>query len=175
MTDWNVVVTTASGRYGEARRLLQPYGAVDKTDYFNVLTLRVEDVRRFLEDLREDMADAPEGARLLGRVMPVTVRFRFQTPAEFEAEARRAVTPWLAHLAGARFHVRMHRRGFRDRISSQGEEQFLDHHIIGGTAGAVIDFDDPDYILAVETLGQEAGLSLWDRGARHRYPFLKLD
>jgi len=43
-----------------------------------------------------------------------------------------------------------------------------------GTPGR-IDFDDPDFILDVETVGQRAGMSLWTREDLHRYPFLKLD
>lgn len=176
--EWNVVLTTSSGHYQQASDLLQPYGEVSKTAYFNVLALQVEDVARFLEQLHQDLEGDHALAESLGRVVPVTVRFRFQTPAEFEAKAREAVEPWLTRLAGARFHVRMHRRGFKGRLSSQDEEQFLDHHIlerIGLESPAVIDFDDPDYIIAVETLGQDAGLSIWDRVARDRYPLLKLD
>lgn len=178
MSNWNVVVTTTAGQYAKACELLRPYGSIARTDYFNVLTLQVEDIAHFLECLHDDTADDPDMAQSLGRVMPVTVQFQFQSPAEFEVEACHAVAPWLGQLAGSRFHVRMHRRGFRNRISSQDEEQFLDHYIVEGTgptAAAVIDFADPDYILAVETLGQDAGLSLWDRAARARYAFLRLD
>ncbi|MEJ2061232.1 MAG: THUMP domain-containing protein [Acidihalobacter sp.] len=178
MNGWNVVVSTIAGHYQKAGRLLWPYGPVHRTDYFNVLTLRVDDVTQFLEQFREDFVKKPSIADCFGRVMPVTVRFAFQSPQEFETSACEAAVPWLTQLAGRRFHVRMHRRGFKGRLSSQHEEQFLDHEIIertGPEAPATVDFDDPDFIIAVETLGREAGLSLWDRAARARYPFLKLD
>jgi len=82
-------------------------------------------------------------------------------------------------LRGKRFHVRMHRRGFKGRLSSQHEEQFLDHHLLErlearGSAGR-IDFDDPDAIIAVETLGQVAGLSRWTRDQLRKYEMLTLD
>ena len=35
-------------------------------------------------------------------------------------------------------------------------------------------FDDPDLILAVETVGQRAGISLWTRDDRLRHPLLNL-
>jgi tRNA(Ser,Leu) C12 N-acetylase TAN1 len=40
---------------------------------------------------------------------------------------------------------------------------------------ASIDFQDPDAILAVETVGQRGGLSLWTREQLRTYPFLGLD
>jgi tRNA(Ser,Leu) C12 N-acetylase TAN1 len=64
-------------------------------------------------------------------------------------------------------------------MSSQEEEQFLDRFILEQAMitgqPAHVDFDDPDLVIAVETIGQQAGLSIWSRNERHRMPFLKLD
>jgi tRNA(Ser,Leu) C12 N-acetylase TAN1 len=65
-------------------------------------------------------------------------------------------------------------------MSSQLEEVFLDHFIMGklkeqGQPPAAVDFQDPDTIIAVETIGQKAGLSFWTREQLQRYPFLKMD
>lgn len=103
----------------------------------------------------------------------------FQSPEEFEAKAREAVGSWLTRLAGKSFHVRLHRRGFKRRLSSQEEERSLDTFLLQsleqrGTPGRIT-FDDPDAIIAVETVGQRAGFSLWTREDMQRYPFLKLD
>jgi tRNA(Ser,Leu) C12 N-acetylase TAN1 len=92
------------------------------------------------------------------------------------------VTHWLDKLAGKHFYVRMHRRGFKGRLSSIEEERFLDDFILDslnnlaqqGKAQAKINFEDPDSVIAVETIGQEAGLSIWSREQLVRYPFLKL-
>jgi tRNA(Ser,Leu) C12 N-acetylase TAN1 len=43
-----------------------------------------------------------------------------------------------------------------------------------GTPGS-ISFDDPDAIVAIESVGQRAGVSLWTREDLRRYPFLRLD
>ncbi len=77
------------------------------------------------------------------------------------------------------FHVRMHRRGFKGRISSHDEERFLDKILLEelgrmGNPGHIT-FEDPDAILVVETVGQQAGLSCWNREDLQRYPLLRLD
>ncbi|WJW76408.1 THUMP domain-containing protein [Thiohalobacter sp. IOR34] len=176
MLDWNVIVTVREHQYKHALRLLADCGGeVEKTDFLNVLVVKVEDSLGFLAALHA-VAEAP---RCLGRVVPVDKTFYFQSPQEFEDRSRAAVQSWVDDIAGKTFHVRMHRRGFKGRLSSQHEEQFLDHFLLQCLEkkgqGAHVGFDDPDVIIAVETLGQRAGLSLWTREARQRYPLLKLD
>ena len=102
-----------------------------------------------------------------------------QHAREFERKACEALGDWIRRLGDHSYHVRMHRRGFKDRLGSQAEEQFLDHWLMEQvqTAGssALITFEDPDDIIAVETVGQRAGASIWDRHGRARYAFLGLD
>ena len=43
-----------------------------------------------------------------------------------------------------------------------------------GTPGR-ISFEDPDAIIAIETIGQRAGMSFWRRADLQRYPFLRVD
>ena len=177
MHDWNVVATARPGRYAQARAWLERLGPVAETGYYNVLVMRVDDPLSLPE--RVLAARDPDFDRAIGRLVPVVARFRFQRPEEFEARARQAAEGFADALAGRSFHVRMHRRGFRGRLSSQHEEQFLDHHLLETLAarGAPgrIDFRDPDAILVVESLGQEAGMSLWTREQMARYPFLRPD
>lgn len=179
MRDWNVVVTVREGGYQRARELLAPYGPVKATEYYNVLVMRVEDVEDFTAALAARATDEPELLRDLSRVMPVSATFLFQRPEEFEYHAKESCLPWLDSLAGRTFHVRMHRRGFKGSLSSQDEERFLDGFILSELdrrgAPARITFEDPDYILVVETVGQRAGMALWSREDLQRYPFLHLD
>jgi tRNA(Ser,Leu) C12 N-acetylase TAN1 len=179
MRDWNVVVTVQEHGYKQARELLHDFGPVDKTGFFNVLVMRVDDAMQFVDELHGCLESLPAVRASLARVMPVTEKFSFQSAEEFETLVRQAVEAWLAQLAGKSFHVRMHRRGFKGRLSSQHEEQFLDYHVIDCLRArgqdARIDFADPDFIVALETVGQDGGLSLWDRAQRQRYPLLKLD
>ncbi|WP_455208877.1 hypothetical protein [Kaarinaea lacus] len=178
--DWNVVVTVQEHGFKQAREFLHEFGRVHKTEYFNVLVMQVNDVEQFLEDMRTAISVNARILEAIARIMPVTDCFMFQSPVEFEEKAQSVVEKWLALLSGKRFHVRMHRRGFKGRLSSQNEEKLLDSVILSSLQQqdeslAKIDFDDPDYIIAVETVGQAAGLALWTREQLQRYPFLKMD
>ena len=179
MHDWNVVITVQDEGYNAARKLLERFGQVSRTDYFNILLMQIADTRQFLEALREEGERDPKSVSPLARVMPVIQTFTFQTPVEFEEKARQAVCAWLPTLAGKSFHLRMHRRGFKGKLSSMEEERFLDTYLLealelAGSKGRIA-FDDPDAIIALETLGPRAGLSLWTREDLQRYPLLHLD
>jgi tRNA(Ser,Leu) C12 N-acetylase TAN1 len=179
MQHWNVVVTVHEHHFKQACRLLDTYGRVARTEYFNVLTMQVDDIGQFIRALHQQLQTDPSLAESVARVMPAQCTFIFQSPAEFETRAETAVLPWHEKLAGKHFHVRMHRRGFKGRMASQEEERFLDHALMQAlsTRGATaqVDFDDPDFIIAVETVGQDAGISLWSREELKSYPLLKLD
>jgi len=71
------------------------------------------------------------------------------------------------------FLVRLHRHGFKGRLSTPKEERFLDEALLDaldalGRPG----FADPDAILQIETIDGRAGVSLWRREDLRRYPFL---
>jgi tRNA(Ser,Leu) C12 N-acetylase TAN1 len=179
MHDWNVVVTVREEGYNLARRLLGRFGQVDRTDFYNILVMRVTDPRLLLEGLIEEAGRKPESVASLARVLPVDQTFTFQSPEEFDEKARLAVCAWLPTLAGKGFHLRMHRRGFKGKLSSIDEERFLDTYLLealetAGTPGRIT-FTDPDAIIALETIGSRAGLSLWTREDLARYPLLHLD
>jgi tRNA(Ser,Leu) C12 N-acetylase TAN1 len=179
MRDWNVVVTTREEGFEPAKVALRELGPVSGTDYFNVLVMRVPDPRAFADRLLQWLETNPLLKEWLGRVTPAQATFNFQTQRELEDKAKETLTPWLEHFRGQRFHVRMHRRGFKGRISSQEEERFLDRFLVAAFPEAgdrpAVDFEDPDLILDLETVGQRAGLALWTRADLGRYPFLRLD
>jgi tRNA(Ser,Leu) C12 N-acetylase TAN1 len=65
------------------------------------------------------------------------------------------------------------------KLSGQAEERYLDVGILErlrelGRPGRV-DFQDPDYVIDVETVGERAGMSLWSRHDLKRFPFLRVD
>jgi hypothetical protein len=64
-------------------------------------------------------------------------------------------------------HVQSGRGAFLDKVLLEALAQ-------AGTPGQIT-FDDPDAIVAVETVGNRAGLALWTREDLQRYPFLNLD
>lgn len=183
MQDFNVVVTLRSrggAPYGKAVHLLKRFGPVARSEFFNVLLMKTADQRAFLEALRGLAADDPElFEACLSRALPVARTFHFDSPEAFEARAREAVLELVPALAGKSFHVRVHRRGFKGRLSSLAEEQLLDGCLLEAVersgSHATVSFDDPDAIVALEIVGGRAGVSLWTRDDRSRYPFLHLD
>lgn len=179
MQDWNVVISLHGRRLHQALHRLRQFGPVSRTDYINVLVMRVDDLEHFLETLQQRLAAAPQFATLVARVVPLTQTFNFQTIEEFETQAREAIVTWVPDLADKRFHIRMHRRGFKGRLDSHDEEMALADTLLealeaSGRSGHIA-FEDPDAIIAVETVGQRAGMSLWTREDMKHYPFLGLD
>jgi tRNA(Ser,Leu) C12 N-acetylase TAN1 len=130
MDNWNVVITVYDKEFEEASRLLAPFGHVRPTDYYNVLVMQAEDAMELLRLLEEAIQRDASIPNAVSRIVPVTHTFRFESPEEFEAKACAVVDGWVPELHDKRFHVRMHRRGFKGRLSSQHEEQFLDHHLL---------------------------------------------
>jgi tRNA(Ser,Leu) C12 N-acetylase TAN1 len=178
MGDWNVVITVRDGGFARARRLLQQFGPVRRTGFYNVLLLRVDDVHHLLEELRQRVAEDARILDFVSRIMPVFRTFTFQSPEEFEARAREAVLAWASELAGKAFHVRLHRRGFKGRLATPEVERLLAEALLealvnAGTPGRIV-FADPDAIVAVETIGNQAGMALWTRADLQRYPFFGL-
>jgi hypothetical protein len=72
--------------------------------------------------------------------------------------------------------VRLRRRGLKGIISTPEEERFLDDALLETLAAAGhpgrIRFDDPDYVLLIETLAGNAGMTLLTGEDLKRYPFL---
>lgn len=179
MLDWNVVVSVYDEGYKPALHFLRQFGRVAATDYYNVLVLRVDDIPAFVERLAVVVAGSPGILNDISRVAPCQTCFDYESTQAFESVARETALSWVPELAHSAFHVRMHRRGFKERLSSHDEERFLDSILLAaldeaGTPGRIT-FEDPDTIISVETVGQRAGMSLWQREDLERYPFLRLD
>ncbi|MFZ1101950.1 MAG: THUMP domain-containing protein [Hyphomicrobiaceae bacterium] len=180
--DWNVVVTAYDWRgLRSARRLLSRYGEVARTEFHNVLVLKVADVAAFLEAIAGAAAHDVSMRNDISRVMPAQATFAFATTAQFQEQARTIARQWADRMGGRSFHARLHRRrgDAPVRLSAQAEERSLNDSILErlcelGQPGR-IDFQDPDYVLDIETVGQRAGMSLWSRDDLKRFPFLRVD
>lgn len=174
--DWNVVVTLPEAAYREARRSLSRWGIVRRTRYYNVLALKVTDTAAFLREFEAAVAKTPGLLNFVSHVAPAEMAFDFADAAEFERRAREIAIGWTDRLAGRRFHVRLHRRGFKGVLSTPKEERFLDDALLDalGRKGTQsrIDFEDPDAVIQIETIDGRAGMSLWMRDDLRRCPFL---
>ena len=180
MKDWNVVVTVNDrfARY-HARRGLKRFGTVATTEFHNVLVMQVADVDALMAALGEMMGEDMSLANDISRLMPAQATFDFETRQEFEEKASAAILGWADRMAGKTFHIRLHRRGLGDQLSSLSEEKLLDTALLDrlvemGHPGRIA-FDDPDFVIDIETVANRAGLSLWTREELRRYPFLRVD
>jgi len=179
MWEFNVLVTMASG--GRYRRMLDelaPYGEFHKTEFHGVVLGRVADMDAFLETVRRQRASRVIAFENVGRIVPLEVIFSFDLDA-FLPRACQAIRSYLAQLAEKRFHVRLERRGMKGRIVSPDIEQALDAFILDELAdlghGAHVDFEDPDAVLAIETIGTRCGIGFISRELSQRYPFVHVD
>jgi tRNA(Ser,Leu) C12 N-acetylase TAN1 len=177
MQEWNVIVTVRD--FKQACDLLAAFGRVKRSDFYNTLTMNVEDIHQFLEILHINSSDNIEYLNPVSRLIPVTHTFSFQSPVEFESKLKEKALTWVNELEGKGFYVRMRRRGFKGKLSSFKEEQFLDGLLLeelekAGIPGHIT-FENPDAVITVETIANRAGLSLWSREQLQRYPFIRVD
>jgi tRNA(Ser,Leu) C12 N-acetylase TAN1 len=178
MGNWNLIVTTAEGRYTQALGFLARFGVVKPTSYYNVVMMQVYDIPALMGSLAQEWERQGGRLLLLQRVVPMSHTFNFRDQQVFGIRATEIASGWTEQLAGKTFHVRMHRRGFKDQLRSEEEERLLNAAIVDATTPsgkpAVVSFDNPDAIIAVETIGNQAGMSLWFREDLQRYPFLHI-
>ena len=180
MWAFNVVVTLASkGRFRHLLRELAPHGEFRKTEFLGVIIGRVEDPTTFLESIREKRQKQLIGFQDLGRVVPLERVFVFHLE-EFPAKAKAALRPYVEDLEGKRFYVRLERRGLKGQIVSPEVERELDAFIeqtlvVAGRKPAQIDFEHPDAVVVVETVGDRCGVGLLTREMMDRYDFVRVD
>jgi tRNA(Ser,Leu) C12 N-acetylase TAN1 len=169
-------VTLPEATFREARNLLRRWGVVRRIGYFHVLTLTVDDTESFLPEIARAIEESPGILNFVSHIIPAQRTFDFDSAEKFEAKARDIAILWAPALTASSFHVRLHRRGFKGKLSTEKEERFLDQALLDvldalGAPGRIT-FTDPDAILQIETIDGRAGVSLWRREDLQRYPFL---
>lgn len=174
--DWNVTVTLAEPTFRIARNLLARWGRLRRTDYFNVAVMTVADIDTFLREFAAAVEETPGILNAMSHVVPFEHVFAFKDASEFEAKLRDLVLSYAPQLAGKSFHVRLRRRGLKGTISTPEEERFLDDLLLEALVAAGkpgrIAFENPDYVLLIETVGESGGVALWTGDDLKRYPFL---
>jgi tRNA(Ser,Leu) C12 N-acetylase TAN1 len=178
MWDFNLVVTMApEGRYSHLLEELSLYGEFHRTEFLGVAIGKVADVDNFLEILRDRRDRQLFAFRDVGRVIPVDRVFTFH-PEDFLDRVRDAIAPYLDLLAGQGFYVRLERRGLKGRIISPEAERAVDAYIEEELSrrgkSACIRFDEPDAIVAVETIGDRCGVGLLTRERMARFQFVRV-
>jgi len=176
---WNVVATMLTGEFVRAKQLLERFGPVETMGFFNVLVLQADDPGQFLGVYSKRAAEDERLEQCVSRIVPMARLFDFTDAEDFEQKIRKEAMTFVSQLEGKAFHVRMKRRGLKGELSSLEEEQSLDKVLLDelerrGAPGR-IDFDDPDAVIDIETVGNRAGAALWTREDLKRFPFLKVD
>jgi tRNA(Ser,Leu) C12 N-acetylase TAN1 len=176
--DWNVLVTLSEPTFRIARKLLARWGRLRHTDYHSVEVMAVADPAAFVREFAAAIEKEPGILNAMSHVVPFEHVFAFKDAAEFETKSREIALSYAPQLAGNAFHVRLHRRGLKGVISTPVEERFLDDALLEALLAAGnpghIRFEDPDYVLLIETLAGCCGMALFSRADRKRYPFLGL-
>ncbi len=176
---WNVVVTLRGEHFAEGVDALKAHGAVIPSHFSNVITMRVDDLEGILDDLLAASAADPRVSASVSRFVPLQHTFTFRSNDEFERNVAAKSSEWTQELAGKSFHVRVHRRGGDTALDVADEAALVGDVVLAalqtaGTSGRV-GFDDPDAVIDIETVGNEAGMSLWTRDDLSDYPFLRVE
>ena len=177
MASWNVLATSLEGRRDALLIALRRLGKFRRGGYRNVIVGQVDDVPAFLVAVREALASAPLLPTALAKVVPVETTVRFD-PATAADTFAAAAEPLLDRLAGGTFFVRLERRGMKGRLHTPTLERELGDRVwraleARGHAPRV-EFRDPDAVLVVETVGDDAGVGVLTRKLREEFPFVKI-
>jgi tRNA(Ser,Leu) C12 N-acetylase TAN1 len=177
MPAWNVLATSLEGRRDALLIALRKLGKFRRGGYRNVVVGQVDDVPAFLVTVREALASEPLLPTALAKVVPVerVIRFDPMTAADTFAAA---AEPLLDRLAGGTFFVRLERRGMKGRLHTPTLERELGDRVWKALEARGqtprVEFRDPDAVLVVETVGEEAGIGVITRQMRTEFPFVKI-
>jgi tRNA(Ser,Leu) C12 N-acetylase TAN1 len=172
--DWNVIVTIYQQGFRRAINALQKIGPTDRTPYYNVLAMQVDEPVAALEAIERLTEERPALYDTIARVAPAAFTCEFQSPERFKDCAESFLLGLLPKLAGRSFHVRVHRRGSKLELRTPEAERLFNDFIVTetGRAGAVarITFAEPDAVIVIDTVDDRAGMAMWtnDDLARHR-------
>lgn len=137
----------------------------------------MKDVVTFLDALLEAEQAGRRWTRHIARVVPVAFTFDF-SPESLRGKLETAVDEAAAKIAGGTCFVRVERRGLGEEIDTSALEQAVADHLFAAVearGGALhTSFEDPDYIVAVETINTDCGIALITCEMRQRYPFMRV-
>lgn len=176
--DWNVIVTVQPGPHFQRELLgaLARFGRFRATPFRDVCVGRVDEIGVFLGALRSARESGAPWVQRVGRVIPADSVFWF-TPETLAERLNEAVAPMVARMEAGSFCVRVERRGYAGELKTQDVERAVGEqvHALAAAQGKPMrtDFDDPDYVVAAETLGNDCGVALLPRALREKYPFVR--
>ena len=171
MREWNVVVTSLPGRL-HAHALLErlaAWGDFRTSGFDDVCVGQVANLDAFFDALRAADAEGAAWMHDIGRIIPVERAFYF-VPGTLSYQFDEAIAPMLERVGGGTFYLRLDRRGHAGEIDSQRVERELADRVLvlARRRGKNLrtSFEDPDYVIVVEIVGDECGVGLITRGLR---------
>ena len=177
MEQWNVVATSEMFSEKRLMRQLAFYGRFRRSGYRDVIIGLVEDTDKFLEKLQGEFEKFPFNLNALGKVVPIDKNFEF-TIEDFLEKAKEAVQPYIERIGSGKFYVRIERRGHKGELDSHRLEQelgeYLHAELVRQNHHPSTDFKDPDFIVAVETFGNRAGVGFVTREMKKKCQFVKV-
>jgi len=174
---WNVLATAQEGRRDALLIALRRLGRFRRGGYRNVVVGEVDDPAGFLPAVRDALTTDLLLPTALAKVVPVETVVRITADTAVDTLAA-AAERFLDRLSGGSFFVRLERRGMKGRLHTPTVERAVGDKVwraleARGEAPRVV-FDDPDAILVIETVGDEAGLAVIPRALRQEFPFVRL-
>lgn len=174
---WNVLATAKNHEQGHLARRLKRFGDFRWSTYAGLLVGRVEDHQAFFEQLRRGEEIEPGFLLPLARLVPLDRTFLF-TADTLIPLLTTEVRAYAERIGTGSFHVRVERRGHKDEIHPRSIEEALAGVVIESLAQrgctSHVEFHDPDFIIAVEIVGDECGIGLITKSLRRQYPFVKV-
>ena len=177
MSHWNVLATSLEGRRDALLMALRRLGKFRRGGYRNVVVGLVESLEEFLLRVHEGLAADALLPTTLARMVPIELTVRIEAPSAVDTIAA-AVEPLVDRLAGGSFFVRLERRGLKGRLHTPTVERELGDRVWRALEARGhtprVDFKDPDAVLVVETIGDEAGIGIVTRALRAQHPFVRI-
>jgi tRNA(Ser,Leu) C12 N-acetylase TAN1 len=177
--DWNVIVTIYQQGFRRALRALQDIGPTERSLYYNLLVMKVDDPIVVLEAIEALTDERPALYDAIARVAPAMRTFEFQSTESFKDAAKAIMLEWLPNLTGRSFHVRVHKRGSKLDLRTPDAEHLFNDDIVAGTSKAGppahVSFTDPDAVIVIDTIDDRAGVAMWTRGDLVRHRLLRPD
>lgn len=175
--DWNLLVTSMEHHQRDVRRALRPVVRLRSSAFRNVFVARVDDSVAVLAAVDALAARRPALEVWLGRTLPIARTFAVDAE-RFAAQVEEALASLLGEIAGRSFHVRVERRGHKGRVDSHVTEQVVGRWILEtlearGTSARVT-FEDADVVIAVEMVGDVAGIAILPRALREAHRFVRI-
>ena len=176
---WNVLASAKEGKFQDALHVLHKFGHAWSTNFYNVIALKVVDIDTFLNEFKQFNRRHSYADQVFSRIAPAKKIFHFSNIEEFENEVEAYMRTRTGDLNLNTFCLRIHRHGSEQEIPSrQSEERFLAKKLLEKLwekdMNADVDFDAPDFVLDIETLNGQAGISLWSKNELKDAPFINV-